>query len=311
MKILLIGHNRIGDTILSTGLINFFLNKYENSLFTIVTSSISACIFENMPKLERLIISNKEKYSLHWLNIWLQTKSIKWDLIIDLRSSALVYFLNYKQKMIFKGNKFDHKLYQLQKFIGSSDEITPVIWANKNNYEGIHEKKNLNNKYICIAPMSNSAAKDWSMENYISLFENDLFNSYDIVLLGATSNIRELNIINKFIKKSNHQIKNLINDANMIETYFILKKADLFLGSDSSNMHLAVVANIPTIGLFGPTDEKLYGPLGKNNLSIRGDKSFSEIVNQLDYKSGRIKSYLDDLSVTKVYREIERILISK
>ena len=91
MKILLIGHNRIGDTILSTGLINFFLNKYENSLFTIVTSSISACIFENMPKLERLIISNKEKYSLHWLNIWLQTKSIKFDSI----SFILLYFLKY------------------------------------------------------------------------------------------------------------------------------------------------------------------------------------------------------------------------
>ena len=76
-------------------------------------------------------------------------------------------------------------------------------------------------------------------------------------------------------------------------------------------MHIAVAANIPTIGLFGPTNEKLYGPLGKNNLSLRGDKSFSEIVNQLDYKSGKIKSYLDNLSVTKVYKEIERILESK
>ena len=41
------------------------------------------------------------------------------------------------------------------------------------------------------------------------------------------------------------------------------------------------------------------------------DKSFSEIVNQLDYKSGEIKSYLDNLSVTKVHKEIERILESK
>jgi ADP-heptose:LPS heptosyltransferase len=76
-------------------------------------------------------------------------------------------------------------------------------------------------------------------------------------------------------------------------------------------MHLAVTANIPTIGLFGPTDEKLYGPLGKNNLSLRGDKSFSEIVNQLDYKPGKTKSYLDDLSVTKVYKEIEKVLYNK
>ena len=126
-----------------------------------------------------------------------------------------------------------------------------------------------------------------------------------------SSDKKELDNINQLVQCSNQVIKNLINDANLIETYFILQKAALFLGSDSANMHMAVAANIPTIGLFGPTNEKLYGPLGKNNLSLRGDKSFSEIVNQLDYKSGKIKSYLDNLSVTKVHKEIERILESK
>ena len=311
MKILLIGYNRIGDTILSTGLINFLLNKYKNASFTIVTSSISVSIFEDMPQLEELIIVDKKKYSLHWLEIWLKTKSVKWDLIVDLRSSSLAYILSCKQKMIFKGNMYDHKLDQLKKFIGSDDEIKPKIWANDKNYLDIYEKKNLKNNYICIAPISNFPGKDWSIKKYTSLFENDLFKSYDIVILGATSDKKELDDINQLAQGSNQAIKNLINDANLIETYFILKKAALFLGSDSANMHMAVAANIPTIGLFGPTNEKLYGPLGKNNLSLRGDKSFSEIVNQLDYKSGKIKSYLDNLSVTKVHKEIERILESK
>ena len=311
MKILLIGYNRIGDTILSTGLINFLLNKYKNASFTIVTSSISVSIFEDMPQLEELIIVDKKKYSLHWLEIWLKTKSVKWDLIVDLRSSSLANILSCKQKMIFKGNMHEHKLDQLKKFIGSVDEIKPKIWANDKNYLDIYEKKNLKNNYICIAPISNFPGKDWSIKKYTSLLENDLFKSYDIVILGATSDKKEFDDINQLVQGSNQVIKNLINDANLIETYFILQKAALFLGSDSANMHMAVAANIPTIGLFGPTNEKLYGPLGKNNLSLRGDKSFSEIVNQLDYKSGKIKSYLDNLSVTKVHKEIERILESK
>ena len=255
MKILLIGYNRIGDTILSTGLINFLLNKYKNASFTIVTSSISVSIFENMPQLEELIIADKKKYSLHWLEIWLKTKSVKWNLIIDLRSSSLANILRYKQKMIFKGNKYEHKLDQLKKFIGSEDDIKPKIWANDKNYLDIYEKKNLENDYICIAPISNFPGKDWSIKKYTSLLENDLFKSYDIVILGATSDKKELDNINQLVQGSNQVIKNLINDANLIETYFILKKAALFLGSDSANMHMAVAANIPTIGLFGPTNE--------------------------------------------------------
>ena len=140
MKILLIGYNRIGDTILSTGLINFLLNKYKNASFSIVTSSISVSIFEDMPQLEELIIVDKKKYSLHWLEIWVKTKSVKWDLIVDLRSSSLANILSCKQKMIFKGNMYEHKLDQLKKFIGSVDEIKPKIWANDKNYLDIYEK---------------------------------------------------------------------------------------------------------------------------------------------------------------------------
>ena len=66
MKILLISYNRIGDTILSTGLIDHLLRKYDNASFSIVTSSISACIYQDLPKLDKLIIADKKKYSLHW-----------------------------------------------------------------------------------------------------------------------------------------------------------------------------------------------------------------------------------------------------
>ena len=311
MKILLISYNRIGDTILSTGLIDHLLRKYDNASFSIVTSSISACIYQDLPKLDKLIIADKKKYSLHWFKIWNETRKISWDLVIDLRSSSLSYFIRSKKKLIFRGNQNEHKLKQLQTLIGSNNELEPTIWADEKNYINIKHKKKLSKKYICIAPLSNAPTKDWHLNKYLELLEKDLFNDFQIILLGATSQKEDLIGINYLVQESKQTINNLINNADMIETYFILKNANLFIGSDSSNMHLAVTANIPTIGLFGPTDEKLYGPLGKNNLSLRGDKSFSEIVNLLDYKSGKIKSYLDDLSVTKVNKEIEKVLYNK
>ena len=317
MKILLIGYNRIGDTILSTGLISYLIKKYENASFSLITSSISASIFKDMPKLDKIIIVNKKKYAGHWFKIWNECKAEQWDLIIDLRSSYLSYFLKSKKRIIIKGNKKNHILDQLGALIESDHTLKTHIWAKEENYLDLILNKGLEKKYICIAPISNSVVKDWSIEKYIRLFNNKLFADFQIVIVGATSNDsneenqRDKRNINRLISNISPRVLNLINNADMIETYFILKKAHLFVGSDSSNMHLAVTASIPTIGLFGPTDEKLYGPLGKNNLSLRGDKSFSEIVNQLDYKPGKTKSYLDDLSVTKVYKEIEKVLYNK
>ena len=308
MKILLISYNRIGDTILATGLISHLLDKYKDASFSIITSSISASIYQNMPRLENLFIADKQKYSMHWFRIWNFSRKTKWDLVIDLRSSSLAYFLNTKERLIFKGNESEHKLKQLQSFIDSTETLKPEIWADANNYLDLIKNKNLKDKYICIAPISNAEVKDWSINKYIELLNNELFGEYQIVLLGATSKENELKNIDRLVSESTRDINNLINNADMIETYFILKNSKLFIGSDSSNMHLSVTTQNPTIGLFGPTDEKLYGPLGENNLSIRGDKNHLEIINQTDYKSGEIKSYLEDLKVSKVYKAIQNIL---
>ena len=308
MKILLISYNRIGDTILATGLIRHLLEKYQNASFSIITSSIAKSIYQDMPRLDQLIIADKKKYSMHWFKIWNLSRKTSWDLVIDLRSSSLAYFVSAKKRKIFHGKENKHKLEQLKSFIGSTEDLSPGIWANKDKYIKLKKDKLLTDKYICIAPISNSAVKDWSIENYINLLRNTFFNDYQIVLIGATSDESELNNVNKLILESSQNINNLINNADMIETYFILENSELFLGSDSSNMHLSVTASIPTLGLFGPTDEKLYGPLGKNNLSIRGERSHIEIINEKDYKLGKIKSYLDDIKVTQVYKEIEKIL---
>ena len=42
---------------------------------------------------------------------------------------------------------------------------------------------------------------------------------------------------------------------NITQTHAFMKKSDLFLGNDSGLMHLSAASGIPTIGLFGPTND--------------------------------------------------------
>ena len=56
MKILVISSNLIGDTILSTGVLQFFSNKYINSKFTFVIGPTASQLYDHFPNLEKRII---------------------------------------------------------------------------------------------------------------------------------------------------------------------------------------------------------------------------------------------------------------
>jgi ADP-heptose:LPS heptosyltransferase len=57
--------------------------------------------------------------------------------------------------------------------------------------------------------------------------------------------------------------------ATLARTAAMLSQCTLCICNDSGLMHIAACGNIPTVGIFGPTDEKRNGPFGAATLVIR------------------------------------------
>ena len=308
MEILVVSYSRIGDTILATSLINHLIKKHLDAEFTVVASTVSKDIFTDMPRLKKLIVIDKQKYARHWYKIWNFVKGNKWDLVVDLRSSYLSYFLEANERKIFKGNQYEHKLEQFSNFLQIEDNIQPTIWADQQKYNNILKSKKISNNFICVAPISNWQGKDWPIDKYYKLFEDPLFSDFEIVILGATDKASDNTKIRNLKESLSVKVNNLMNEADMIETYFILRNSKLFLGSDSSNMHLSAAAGIPTIGFFGPTNYKVYGPKGRNNYTIRTEKMYEEFINDKNFTLKDSPSYLKDIKVSLVLNEIKNII---
>ena len=102
MKILIICSNLIGDTILSTGVIKRFIDQYKDAKISLVIGPTAAPIFRNYTNIDQVIIFKKRKFNFHWIDILKKTYKIRWDIVIDFRSSALSYCLKNKKKYIFK-----------------------------------------------------------------------------------------------------------------------------------------------------------------------------------------------------------------
>lgn len=63
-----------------------------------------------------------------------------------------------------------------------------------------------------------------------------------------------------------HELFNLSGQtASMGELAWVLQKAQMALGVDSGPMHIAAALGKPTLHLFGPSDEAIWGPWGDPN----------------------------------------------
>jgi heptosyltransferase-1 len=57
--------------------------------------------------------------------------------------------------------------------------------------------------------------------------------------------------------------------TSLVELAAILRRARMFVGSDTGPLHLAAAVGTPSVGLFGPVSEKRNGPYGEQNVTVQ------------------------------------------
>ena len=123
MKILFICSNLIGDTILSSGVINYFVDQNKDAKLTFVVGQSGAPLLKNYNNIENIIVFQKRKFNLHWFEIFQKTFKTKWDIVVDFRSSAISYLLRNNKKYIFKKHQNIHHIEQLNSSFGFNCSI--------------------------------------------------------------------------------------------------------------------------------------------------------------------------------------------
>src|SRR5215469_9498817 len=105
MHILFVTATRIGDAVLSTGLLSYLIERYPTARLTIAAGPVASPLFEPVPGLERLAVLEKRRWSLHWLPFYCAVATRRWDLVIDLRGSALAWLVRARgRRVMAKGD---------------------------------------------------------------------------------------------------------------------------------------------------------------------------------------------------------------
>ena len=307
MKILFICSNLIGDTILSSGAIKYFIDQNKEAKLTFVVGPTAAPLLKNYNNIENIIIFKKRKFNLHWFDIFQKTYNAKWDIVVDFRSSVISYLLRNNKKYIFKKNHNIHHIEQLNSFFGfnCSNLLIPTSDDEKNKAD---EDLDSSFKHIVIFPGGNWDPKLWSADNFNVTMKLLLekFHKIKFILVGS---LKEKNkFYNELIKGIKEDLIIDLFGFNLTLTSAYMKKSDMFIGNDSGLMHLAVASKLRVISLFGPTDDNVYGPYGEGNIVVRTSESL-EYFKSL--KIDENKSYMNTIKPEIIIQKCEKIINDK
>ena len=126
-RILFITSSRIGDAVLSSGLLHYMVQTYPEARVTIGCGPLAASLFEGVPNLEAIIPIRKQKYNKHWLEFWKKVAGQRWDIVVDLRDSVVSRLIRARRRYIFGKHiaKDQHKVSQNAAVMGLANAPEP------------------------------------------------------------------------------------------------------------------------------------------------------------------------------------------
>lgn len=109
-------------------------------------------------------------------------------------------------------------------------------------------------------------AKRWPVDRYRELVRRLVQERHvQVILLGGPDDVALNETLMQGLDVPAHTVLNRAGKTTFGELAAQLSASALFIGNDSSPMHLAAAVGIPVIAIFGPTSPQEYGPYPLND----------------------------------------------
>ncbi|MBV8549041.1 MAG: glycosyltransferase family 9 protein [Alphaproteobacteria bacterium] len=310
-KLLFITANRVGDAVLATGILAAMLERMPEAEVMIACGPYAAGLFRGVPRLRRLYILNKQKYNRHWLGLWRACIGTRWDMIVDIRNSAISRLLLSNKRYRYHRSQGRHKVVENAAIIGQqATPPAPRLWLTEAAQDAARTMIPAGKPILALGPAANWPCKQWPAERFAALAQKltaadgPLPNA--MILVPADTRERE-QLQPLFDAFPPERLIPMIGEE-LTKVAACLGLADLFIGNDSGLMHLAAAMGVPTLGLFGPGYEDIYGPWGQHTAVVRTPESREELLARLPHPGAHSPNLMMGLEVDTVVQAAINLL---
>ena len=275
-KILFITLSNLGDIILTTPVLEKLCDEFSEADIDVITGLSGQEVFDAHPKVNEVMVRNRRMGLFGRMREVVNLTKRRYDLVVDLKGSLLPYMIGakYRSKLFVSTCGVRHKkdehltrISHLSKDVLTSTRFFVLAGVPENSYIKKIIADGKDKKMVIINPGARSHLKRWGAEKYAKLSDRLISElKTDVYITGDKDDRETIDLmLGACIRKD---LTNLCGKTNVIMLIQLMKQASLVITNDSAPLHIASSVNVPTVAIFGPSNEKKYGPLSEKKIVI-------------------------------------------
>ena len=288
-------------------------SEYPNAKFTISCGPLAVSLFEGFPNLERIIPLKKKKYNKHWVGLWRNIIGTRFDIVVDLRNSAVSRLIRANHRYIY-GSYVDKNIHKVEQNASvmrlSGAPPLPKLWFSEAQREKatslVPDGEGL---VLGIGPTANWLGKTWPEERFIEVVrwltsDDGLMAGARVAVFSAPGEEEAARGVLASVPQ-NKQL-DIIAKTDPGVAAATIARCDFYIGNDSGLMHCAAAAGVPTFGVFGPSYPHIYRPWGSSAAYVATPEGFDALIDYDGYSAQTAGCLMTSLSVDMVKTAIEK-----
>lgn len=304
-NILFISPNRIGDSVMASGVVREILRQKPDARITVVAGGPPAPFFRSAPGVQRVISIDKSRFKLHWPRLWAKVVGHRWDMVVDTRGSLVSRLIPSKERRVYtralRGE--GPQVEMITRVMRAPEVLEPELFIDdqaRREADAVIAPQLAAGPgpgpILALAPIAVQPGKSWPSDRWGRLVEllksEPRFSGWRVMLVGGPGDHVPAA---PALAAAGAAGIDAVGRGDILASAAMISRATLFVGNDSGLMHVAAAAGVPTLGLFGPTQWWIYAPRGPKTATVAANAREGEFAPIEDLTVERVRDAVLDL----------------
>jgi predicted lipopolysaccharide heptosyltransferase III len=290
-KILVVKLRYIGDVVLSTPVLTRLRENYPKAQISMLVNAGTEGVVEGHPAVDEILVVERRGWMSDW-KLWRELRRRRFDLVVDLtdgdRAAILSWLtrapmrIGFNSENHWRGRLYSrivradrHGMHTVMYHLAVTDVLglsgsppRPSISVGSDARQHVEQLMasvgvEPGRPLVCLHPGARWWFKAWPPERFAALADRiHAETEAQALFLGGSQDHAAVQQIATAMKTS---FRSVAGKTPLRDLAAVLERATLMVTNDNGPMHLAAAVGTPIVGLFGPSDPRVWGPWGEGH----------------------------------------------